>query len=225
MAIIEITIGVIASIVATVFCFLFSQLWGINDKNTIDGHLEVVKTSLYEISMKVDYPEDYGRVVSLLDQVTIATYGAASSIRLLTYGLDFGKKKFVYTVLADLILMCESCRNTTVGYSGKSEIESRCEEIAEKISVYNAVTHPLSTKYCMIDMLKYYNYKNSFADSIKYSEIGRRFSSDEIIDFLKSDYAIERNSFKTDANVLWVRNRGFDRDSYVSFIESKMKHK
>ena len=126
----EIIIGLLSSIIATLFFHSLRVIGLFGDKQSIHFEMEQILRCFYEISEKISFEEvDYSRVMEKMDEAMKLILKTSGMIKGLTYWLNQGRKKMILTSLHQLYRLCEASLNVTVGYSKDEELSARCHKI------------------------------------------------------------------------------------------------
>ena len=216
----EILIGVLSSLIATIIWFACFQLYDINDRKKIDAELKIVMFSINKIDSCLRYDE-YDILISEIDKVIDGIIRINGNIKRLTYLPK--KKRLICTLCSSLILLCENIKNTEIGYKGEQEIKQRCEVIRNNLD----------------------NLKTSFNDeSILYNTVNLLMQLNQVFSVTKSIYRvfspeIKKNMSQTENEMLYgiiypnafkqvldskydMRYNAFTREKYEKYIKRKI---
>lgn len=221
----EIEIGVLSSISATIIWYILSQLWKYEDRKIIDRELETALTSLHEIEQKTEYADDYNRILQQTDRMYDCLNRIFDTVKLFTYKLDFDRKKMILTIIWDNIRLCICSKNYIGGYSGTDEIIERARNIRKMIRDRNNNETDLSMNLTSLYIAKDLNRGLSLQESA-----ARWLSPDSDLEHLTKiligDTMIDVNSFnqgnetKTD-----IRYYCFSKNQYINYIKKQMNKK
>lgn len=125
----NIIVGAIGSIVATIVLYLCSILYKPRYKEEFKFNLEAAKIATYQIQNQHLFPEDYGLVINQIDVLHQSVFKMYRTLYPMSMWLRKKEKKLIITLLHDVRRVCERSKFMTVGYSGETEKQARLEEI------------------------------------------------------------------------------------------------
>ena len=220
---VELSIGVLSSIFATVVWYMLSQTWKIEDRKIIARELETAITCLHVIEAKIGYPEDYDRILLQTDRMYDSLNKAVDTIKLFTYRLDFDRKKMIITIIWDNIRLCERSKNTTIGYSGKEERIERSNNIRQLLEKKNNIDTDLLANLTALYIAKDLNNDKNFKDSALFwitDEQDLKYIKCRILDLP----LIDNNSFKQGNEIKReTRYNCFTKKQYMDYLEKQLK--
>lgn len=122
--------SVIASIIATTLLFFLSCLYKWKCRANFKFHLDVARQATWQIKNLNGFPQDYHLVIVLIDILAQSINGMFSNIYpLWPLPWKFKEKKLIYTILYDILRVCDLSKQTTLGYSENHEHEARLDRI------------------------------------------------------------------------------------------------
>ena len=217
-------VGISSSIIATVIWYVLSQLWKRGDRKQIGMELEIALTSLYEIEQKIGFPEDYQRILIQIDRMYDSLNRAYGMIKPLTYGLDFGRKRMIVTIIWENIRLCDYSKNITVGYSKFEEIEERCLKIERRLKIKGKTKSGMSMNLISLFVAKNLNDKEKMKKTLhKWMRID---DDNELKKQLFEKHFIEINTFKDGIiSKNRIKYHCFTRKGYERYIDKELKRK
>lgn len=206
----NILLGAIGSIVATIILYICSALYQIGYRDDVRFNIEAARIATYQIQNQHAYPEDYALVIAQIDVLHQCAYNIYRSMRPLSMAPRFNAQKMVVTLLCDIISVCERSKYMTVGYSDLDEKAARLQEIHKAFYKYaplNASNR--STVIVQLDIIENLFNRKSIRDSI--TKAFENVADAQPIENLVSDGFININSLKQ-ANDTGLRKKCFSRE-------------
>lgn len=207
--------GIASSITASIILVVVSQLWSWNAKSNIKNCVKKSKELFYTVELRLDYVDDYNEIMQILRNAQEYLVLAFEHFRFFTYISSRSQRRVMFTLIYDLLRVCERSGNITVGYSDSVETTARLKKIAK---MFNAPElqkwrQSLVMVKCdlLIALLNNPNWKSLWTvlnDNID------DFSG-ENIDFVLS--FIDANSYKTDDKEP-IKSKGISREEFISIL-------
>jgi hypothetical protein len=130
---INIIVGAIGSIVATILLFVCTKFYRFGYKERIVYNLEMAENYVWQIENHLLFPSDYDIVVHCAEML----YKCLFEIHVNLYPLSMWRnkrgKKLIRTLLYDASRRCEYVCFVTVGYNGNEEKEARIKNIRKRL--------------------------------------------------------------------------------------------
>ena len=206
----NILLGAIGSIVATIILYICSALYQIGYRDDVRFNIEAARIATYQIQNQHAYPEDYALVIAQIDVLYQCAYNIYRSMRPLSMAPRFNAQKMVITLLCDIISVCERSKYMTVGYSGLNEKAARLQEIHKAFYKYAPLNeNNCSTVIVQLDIIENLFNGKKIRDSI--AKAFENVADAQPIENLVSDGFININSLKQ-ANDTWLRKKCFSRE-------------
>ena len=206
----NILLGAIGSIVATIILYICSALYQIGYRDDVRFNIEAARIATYQIQNQHAYPEDYALVIAQIDVLYQCTYNIYRSMRPLSMAPRFNAQKMVITLLCDIISVCERSKYMTVGYSGLNEKAARLQEIHKAFYKYAPLNeNNCSTVIVQLDIIENLFNGKKIRDSI--AKAFENVADAQPIENLVSGGFININSLKQ-ANDTGLRKKCFSRE-------------
>ena len=125
----NIALGAVGSIVASVVLYLCSYLYRIGYKEDFEFDLENAYIAVYQIENLHRFPNDYLLVMEQVDNLYRCAFSMYRTLVPLSLWRNRAAKKLIITLLHDIIRVCEHSKYTIIGYEGEREQEARLEKI------------------------------------------------------------------------------------------------
>jgi len=205
----NILLGAAGSIVASIILFCCSSLYKIGYKEDVRFNIEAARIATYQIENQHLYPEDYTLVINQIDVLHQSAFAMYRSLRPLSMIWKRRPRRFIITLLYDIIVVCERAKFVTVGYSGLDEKEARLKEIHQAFYKYGPLAEQnSSTVLVQLDIIENLLNGKNIKKSIKDS-FGNMADTQPIED-LVCDGFININSFKQSGDT-GLRKKCFTR--------------
>lgn len=223
--IIEIFVGVLSSIIATVLLYYLKAVGLFEDRRQIRDELERIHRCLYEVWQKMEYNNiDYERILKKTDEVIESIFKIDCMIKKLTYRLDKNRMKMIITLLYELRRLCEKSSNITIGYSGQEEIIARVEKIKKYFCNGSKDLYEHPKPLIMVELAIDLNQDKSLSDSLNQFVRFRDMTSLEKYNELRDDL-FDANTFRY-SNIICSlkddqRERCFTKEEYLKYIEKE----
>lgn len=219
--ILNIFLGAIGSIVATIILYSLSQLYKFKYKARFKFNLELAKTATYQIQNQHLFPEDYTLVIGQIDVLYKCAFEMYESLYPLSLFYKPNVKKLIITLLYDIMRICEVSKFTTVGYSGLDEKEARLKQIHKYFYKYVALEESnCSTVIVQLNIIEDLIKGKPFIKSIKN---GFGILADKTpLEDLVVDGFIHINSFKSNHNNP-MQKRCFKNDEFERILRKHIK--
>ena len=206
----NILLGAIGSIVATIILYICSALYQIGYRDDVRFNIEAARIATYQIQNQHAYPEDYALVIAQIDVLYQCAYNIYRGMRPLSMAPRFNAQKMVITLLCDIISVCERSKYMTVGYSGLNEKVARLQEIHKAFYKYAPLNeNNCSTVIVQLDIIENLFNGKKIRDSI--AKAFENVADAQPIENLLSDGFININSLKQ-ANDMGLRKKCFSRE-------------
>lgn len=206
----NILLGAIGSIVATIILYICSALYQIGYRDDVRFNIEAARIATYQIQNQHAYPEDYALVIAQIDVLYQCAYNIYRGMRPLSMAPRFNAQKMVITLLCDIISVCERSKYMTVGYSGLNEKVARLQEIHKAFYKYAPLNeNNCSTVIVQLDIIENLFNGKKIRDSI--AKAFENVADAQPIENLLSDGFININSLKQ-ANDTGLRKKCFSRE-------------
>lgn len=206
----NILLGAIGSIVATIILYICSALYQIGYRDDVRFNIEAARIATYQIQNQHAYPEDYALVIAQIDVLYQCAYNIYRGMRPLSMAPRFNAQKMVITLLCDIISVCERSKYMTVGYSGLNEKVARLQEIHKAFYKYAPLNeNNCSTVIVQLDIIENLFNGKKIRDSI--AKAFENVADAQPIENLVSDGFININSLKQ-ANDTGLRKKCFSRE-------------
>ncbi len=206
----NILLGAIGSIVATIILYICSALYQIGYRDDVRFNIEAARIATYQIQNQHAYPEDYALVIAQIDVLYQCAYNIYRSMRPLSMAPRFNAQKMVITLLCDIISVCERSKYMTAGYSGLNEKAARLQEIHKAFYKYAPLNeNNCSTVIVQLDIIENLFNGKKIRDSI--AKAFENVADAQPIENLVSDGFININSLKQ-ANDTGLRKKCFSRE-------------
>ena len=206
----NILLGAIGSIVATIILYICSALYQIGYRDDVRFNIEAARIATYQIQNQHAYPEDYALVIAQIDVLYQCAYNIYRGMRPLSMAPRFNAQKMVITLLCDIISVCERSKYMTVGYSGLNEKVARLQEIHKAFYKYAPLNeNNCSTVIVQLDIIENLFNGKKIRDSI--AKAFENVADAQPIENLVSDGFININSLKQ-ASDTGLRKKCFSRE-------------
>ena len=205
---INIVIGAIGSIVATIVLFLLTKAYRFEYKDRISYSLDMANNYIWQIENHLTFPDDYNIVVHCAEKLHRCLFEIHENLYPLSMWRCKRGKRLVHTLLYDAIRRCEYIFFVTVGYNGNEEKEARIRKIEKRLYA-SAVSPENSIVKLELDIIKELIERQRIQDALK---------TVSTVDF---DELIDINSFKNTGYNTVVQKSGLTRQEYVKIIENK----
>lgn len=121
--------GVLSSLFASIIFVVVSQLWNWNAKSDIKNYVNRSKELFYAAELRFSYDNDYSDIMLILRDAQKYLVSAYEHFRFFTYFWSPKQRRVMYTLIYDLLRVCERASFITVGHTGSTEAEARLREI------------------------------------------------------------------------------------------------
>lgn len=195
----NIGLGAVGSIVATIILYLCSHLYRIGYKEDFEFNLENARMAVYQIQNHHGFPNDYLLVMEQVDNLCRCAFSMYKSLTPLSLWRNRSAKKLIITLLYDIIRVCEVSKCITVGYEGEREQEARLERIHKYFYKFKKFDEEnISTVEIQLEIIQLLiKGKTIYATFDKISRMYKINWFENLLD----DGFIEINSFKTKDSV------------------------
>mgnify|MGYP001775766970 CR=1 FL=1 len=130
---INIIVGAIGSIVATILLFVCTKFYRFGYKERIVYNLEMAENYVWQIENHLPFPDDYDMVVRCAEMLHRCLFEIHENIYPFSMWRNRTGKKLVRTLIYDASRRCEYVFFATVGYSGREEREARIRRIEKRL--------------------------------------------------------------------------------------------
>lgn len=202
----NIGLGAVGSIVATVVLYLCSHLYRIGYKEDFEFNLENAYIAVYQIENHHSFPNDYLLVMEQVDNLYRCAFSMYRTLSPLSLWRNRASKKLIITLLHDIIRVCERSKYITIGYEGEREQEARLKKIHKcfyKLPKFDEEN--ISTVGLQLEMIRFLIKGKSIGNT--FDEISRLYGENWMGNLLDNGF-IETNSFRV-KNSIGIKRKCF----------------
>lgn len=221
----DILIGVIASLVATIIWVIFTQLYDFNSRKNIDFLLAL----LYDCADNFDSAiEASNNDIAEMQADKIIQYCKEifESIKFFTYGRK--KKKLIYTLLYNLYYTVTYYKRLWIGYDGEQEKEAKLQKFKHKyyykVNIYEKNDDYVDRRSFLlvsVCVLQELNRNISVKESLLNNMYIGSFNTN-----IKQTYLelISYQNYKTKYTHKYsIQKNCFTKEEYIEYISNKLK--
>ena len=219
----EIIIGALASLIASIIWWTASELYSFSTRKKVEYKLMLLRNDNYDYQKYLEY-KDYDLALRQVQRMLDEIGDLISYIKLLTYSRK--KKKLVFTLLNSMYYTLSRFLRYYDGYEKETEKEVCCEKAKKELYVVGCEHYKdnyESLTEVIIELLSELNQRKNYK---KVLCLAYCFNGNRSIDERKILYKdlININSYKDSfskevANIFFLTTSGFTREQYEKIID------